>query len=120
MSDKLNLQFNEILTSSFRVLKNYVKAIWMLTRSFYDPSVLKSTDDWTDRIKFWLEDSISEMNDIYLFAKHFPNIVSPTVWSSDILIILSNYYLLIKEHKSSIWEFHFFNKISLELLTTHL
>ena len=45
--------------------------------------------------------------------------MSPTVWSSDILI-LSKYYMLIKEHKSSIWEFHFFNKISLELLTTHL
>ena len=60
------------------------------------------------------------MNDIYLFAKHFPNIVNPTVWFSDILIILSNYYMLIKEHKSSIWEFHFFNKINLELLTTHL
>ena len=118
--DKLISQFNDSLTSSLRILKNHVKAFWTLAKSFYDPSGLTNTDDWPDRIKFWLEDSISEMNDIYLFAKHFPNIVSPTVWSSDILIILSNYYMLIKEHKSSIWEFHFFNKISLELLTTHL
>lgn len=118
--DKLTSQFSEYLASSLRILKGHVRTFSSLAKSFYDPSGLTSTEDWPDRIKFYLEDSISKMNDVYLFAKHFPNIVSPSVWSSDVLIILSNYYMLIKEHKPTIWELHFFNRISLELLTNHL
>ena len=118
--EKFISQFNDSLISSMKTLKNHVRSLWTIAKSFYDQSGLTNTEDWPDKIKFWVEDSIWEMNDIYLFSRYFPNIASQTIWYSDILIVLSNYYVLIKEHKPSIWEFHFHNKLSLELLTSHL
>lgn len=76
----------------------------VITKSHFDKSGLTNTEDWADRIKQCLEENIEEGQEMYLLAKYFPLSVAQAVWSTDLLIVLSNYYLLVKEYKTEVWE----------------
>jgi len=119
-SDKVMEQFSESIMTISKHIKNIVRSLCSIAKSHYDKSGLTNTEDWPEKIKSILEDSIIKMNDMYIFAKYFPNLVSPTVWATDILIVLTNYYVLIKDHKPEIWEMYCLNKRSLDSLTVHL
>lgn len=101
-------------------IKNHAKAMAVITKSHFDKSGMTNTEDWGFRIKQWLEDSIAISSELLVLAKYFPLIVGSSVWDTDILIILSNYYLLVKEYKVEVWEQYVFEKRWLNLKTKEL
>lgn len=52
-----------------------------------------------------------------MLAKYFPLIIGSSVWETDLLIILSNYYLLIREYKVEVWEQYIIEKRLLDQKT---
>lgn len=118
--DKFVSQFREEIIATLKKVKNNVRALAVIAKSHYDKSGLTRTEDWPEKIKQYMEDSMSEIKQLYVMAKYFPTIVASSIWPTDVLIILSNFYVLIKEHKPEIWEMYCFEKRWLDKATHDL
>lgn len=108
--DKFIDQFRETLSATLKKIKNHARALAVITKSHFDKSGLTNTEPWPARIRQSLDESTEETKDLFVLAKFFPNVVASSVWANDVLIVLSNYYLMIKEYKVEVWENYVFEK----------
>jgi hypothetical protein len=108
--NKLVEQFKDTLTISLKKVKNHAHTMAVITKSHFDKSGLTNTETWSNKIKHCMHESIQEVKELFVLAKFFPKIVASSVWPTEILITLSNYYLLIKEYKVNVWGQYVFEK----------
>ena len=97
-------QFKAMFVFKLQKLKINVKNLFGIAKVHEDQSGISYAHLWPKQIKGYLNDSIQAMKDILIISKFFPTSISLHVWACDPLIIIANYYLLIKVHKPVIWE----------------
>lgn len=118
--NKLRSQFSETLIAGLKKIKNHVRSLVSLAKSHFDKSGLTNTEDWPEKIRYCINESVNIQKEMYMMAKFFPSIMGSAVWASDVLIVLSNFYILISDHKKLIWEEYVFEKRWLNTSTQQL
>lgn len=118
--NKLVEQFRDTLTATLKKIKNHAHGMAVITKSHFDKSGLTNTETWPEKIKHCMNESIQEVKELFVLAKFFPKIVASSVWPTEVLITLSNYYLLIKEYKANVWVHYVFEKRWLNEMTQYV
>lgn len=102
--EKFVSQFKGIFSVKLSKLKNDMKTLWNIAKGHEDKSVLTNHEVWPSQINSCLNDAMEVLKDIYVVAQFFPTVISLYLWACEPLIILSNYYFLIKLHKTEVWD----------------